>query len=284
MEVPMGARALVISALCLFAAPLAFAQTDPESMLRNMKPSWKKVTDFTAEMHKQELYGSKLSPEEKINIKFAKPFKVYLKYLTAPYKGREALYQGKDWNGGEIKATNGTFPNVTVNLAIYGKAAMKDQHHPVTHVGFDFAIKNTIKGLDDAKAANELDIKTTGSDTVDGRSCTKIEVKFNAKAGQEVQTVKGDTWFSLSDKYGIDYYVLLHNNDGKKLGKDKIWVPKYYGSKQEYCIDDSNGLPIKSSTWDHNGKLYETYSYFKFKTNVGLKDLDFDAENSEYDF
>jgi outer membrane lipoprotein-sorting protein len=279
----MGARALVISALCLLA-PTAFGQTDPESMLRNMKPSWKKVTDFTAEMRKQELYGSKLSTEEKLVIKYGKPFQVYVKYLTAPYKGREALYKGKDWNGGEIKATNGSFPNVTVNLKIYGNAAMKDQHHPITHIGFDFAIKNTIKGLDEAKASNELDVKATGSDTIDGRSCTKIELKFNTKAGQEVQTVKGDSWFSIAEKYNSDYYVLIHNNAGKKVGKDKIWVPKYYGSKMEFCLDDSTGLPIKTSTWDHNGKLYETYSYHKFKINVGLKEIDFDSENEAYNF
>jgi outer membrane lipoprotein-sorting protein len=277
----MGARALFVSALCLFA-PVAMAQTDPESMLRNMKPSWKKVTDLSGEMKKQELYGSKLNAEETIILKFAKPFKVYVKYTTPPYKGREALYQGSKWNDGKIKASDKGLP--TVNLEIYGKMAMKDQHHPITHIGFDFAIKNTIKSIDDAKAAGELDIKATGTDKIGGRGCTKIEVKYNSKAGQEHQSVKGDTWFSVSDKYSIDYYVLLHHNQGKKLGKDTLWVPKYYGSKQEFCIDDASGLPIKSQTWDHNGKLYESYTYTKFNINVGLTDADFDPENENYGF
>lgn len=279
----MGARIFSVTALCFLAAPVALAE-DPEVLLRNMKPSWKKVTDMTAEMTKQELYGAKLNPEERIVIKFSKPFNVYIKYLTAPYKNREAIYKGKTFNGGQIKATNGSFPNVTVNLEIYGKTAMKDQHHPITHIGFDFAIKNTILQLDLAKEAGELDLKQTGTDKIDGRACTKIEAKFNAKAGQEVQGQKGDTWFSLAEKYKSDYYVLIHNNPKKTPSKDKIWIPKYYGSKMEFCIDDATGLPLKTTTWDHNGKVYEVYTYYKFKVNVGLKEIDFDPENEDYDF
>jgi hypothetical protein len=285
----MRERALVhwLAFALLSAIPsLALAQSDPESMVRNMRPSWKKVNDITGEVLKREQYDGKISAEERIQIKLAKPFKVYLKYLTKPYKGREALYLGKDWNGGEIKATNGSFPNVTVNLAPFGSMALKGQHHPITHIGFDYAIKNTIAQLDLAKKNSELTINAIGSDSIDGRSCSKIEMLFNAKAGQEVTPTKDDTWFTLANKYSSDFYVLKHNNAKKKPNDTsaKIWVPTYYASKIEVCLDDATGLPISSKSWDHKGNLYEEYIYHKFKVNVGLTDLDFDPENSSYNF
>jgi outer membrane lipoprotein-sorting protein len=288
MEVFMGARALAgsLSLFVLLSSPLAFGQQDPEALLRNMKPSWKKVTDFSGEMLKRELFGKKLSAEEKMVIKFAKPFKVYTKFLTGPNKNREALYQGKDWNGGEIKATSGSAVNLTVNLAPFGNTALKGQHHPITHVGFDNAIKNTLYQLDTAKKNGELAIKISGTDTVADRSCTKVELTFNTKAGQTITPKKGDTWLSLAQQYSSDYYVLQHNNPKAKPGDPSasIWVPTYYGSKMELCIDDATGLPTRTKTWDHAGNLYEEYTYTKFKVNAGLTDLDFDPENAAYDF
>jgi outer membrane lipoprotein-sorting protein len=279
--------ALSLPVLIALALPgRAAAQSDPEALLRNMRPAWKKVNDLTTELKKRELFGTKLSAEESIYLKFQKPFKVYLKYLSEPFKGREGLYLGKDWNGGKIKATNGSFPNVTVNLDITGKMALDKQHHPISHVGFDFTIKNTLAGLDVGLKSGDVKLAISGTDTVDGRSCTKVEITYNAKAGQEVTPEKGDSWFSLATKYGSDYYVLQHNNPKKKPNDTsaKIWVPTYYGSKQEFCIDDATGLPIKASTWDHAGNLYEQYTYTKLKINVGLSDIDFDPKNSDYDF
>lgn len=285
----MRGRALLrmLSVAILFVLPaFAFAEEDPEAMIRNMRPAWKKVTDISAEMTKRELFGSSLSPEERIVIKFSKPFNVYLKYLTKPYKGREAIFKGKDWNKGEIMATNGSFPNVTVNLNPYGSLAMKGQHHPITHISFDYSIKNTISQMDLAKKNGELSIKSLGTSTIDGRSCTRIELGFNAKAGQEVTPEKGDSWNKLGSRYSNDPYVIEHHNPKKKPDDTsaKIWIPTYYSSKLEVCLDDATNLPISSKAWDHNGKLYEEYVYYKFKVNVGFTALDFDPENSSYGF
>lgn len=279
-------RSFILPSLLFLLPNLAFASPDPEALLRNMKPSWKKVKDFTGEMTKRELFGSKLSAEERIFIKFAKPFRVYIKYLTAPYKGREALYQGADWNNGEIRATNGSFPNITVNLKPLGSMAMKGQHHPITHIGFDYSIKNILGQLDLAKKNGDLGLKVLGTDSIDGRSCTRVEMTLNAKAGQEITPSKGDSWFSLAKTYNSDYYVLIHNNPKKSPSnpKNTIWVPTYYASKFELCIDDATGLPLKTSTWDHAGNLYEEYTFYKFQVNVGFTDVDFSEENSEYGF
>lgn len=272
--------------LSLLAPSVARAEADAETLIRNMKPAWKKVSDFTAELTKRELFGKKLSDEEKIYAKFSKPFKVYIKYLTPPYKGREALYLGKDWNGGEIMATSGGAINVTVNLNPFGSLAMKGQHHPITHLGFDNTVKQAVTQLELGLKNGEVTLSVSGADTVDGRACTKVEMAFDAKAGEEVTPTKDDTWFSLAKTYKSDYYVLIHNNFKKKPDdpKNKIWVPRYYGSKMVYCVDDATGLPIKAQTYDHAGNLYEEYSYTKFKVNVGLTDIDFSEENSEYGF
>lgn len=300
---------VVFFASCIASIPIAYAGEDPEELLLNMKSAWKKVYDFQAEMTKQELLENKLSKEETILVKvkvnpekktvFSKcePGKIdkncdpdeldkfnyiYIKYLTAPYKNREAIYRGPE---GTMIATNGKFPNLTVKLDPIGRTAMEDQHHPIYHISIGHTVREVLGQVKLAQVRGELkSITNNGSDVIDGRTCTKIEIKFSTTAGSEIQGQKGDSWFSLAKLYYNDYYLLIHNNNGKKPNKDKIWAPTYYGSRMELCIDDMVGIPIKITTWDHKGALYEVYTFKKFQVNKNLEDIEFDRDNENYDF
>ena len=43
-------------------------------------------------------------------------------------------------------------------------------------------------------------------------------------------------------------------------------------------------MPLKETSWDHKGQLYEQYEYPKLDLSPGLTDKDFDPDNDEYDF
>ena len=68
------------------------------SLLDQMESSYATVNDYVSVFHKQERVNDKLLPEETIQFKFQKPFKVYMKWIKEPFEGREALYVEGQYN------------------------------------------------------------------------------------------------------------------------------------------------------------------------------------------
>lgn len=264
----------------------AFAEGDPEALLKNMKPSWKKVTDYTCESYAQQRVDGKLYDVQISLFKFRKSQDMYAKRLNEPNKNAEAIYRGPSWNGGKVRANKGSFPNVTLSIDPYSKLPMIDQNHPMPHFAFGYFIETILNDFTKARAAGIDDAKILGSDKVDGRPCTKVSFVTNPKEGKEYTTVKGDSWMSISKATGSDWTALRYYNSGKKPNDagQKIWAPTYYASKWEICIDDASGLPISFQNWDASGNVFEKYSFQKLKINVGLTDLDFDPDNEAYNY
>ncbi|MDH3200716.1 MAG: DUF1571 domain-containing protein [Myxococcales bacterium] len=69
-------------------------------------------------------------------------------------------------------------------------------------------------------------------------------------------------------------------------GRTRAWlfVPHYYGSGGKYFISKRTSLMIKAMTWDHYGRLYESYEYLYLELNPGLEDREFDHRNKDYNF
>jgi len=61
-------------------------------------------------------------------------------------------------------------------------------------------------------------------------------------------------------------------------------VPRYYGSRGEFFFSKRTHVMIKAVTWDHRGKLYESYELKGLELNPGLDARDFDYRNEDYDF
>ena len=170
----------VFCALIFIAAAAAAAWrqagTDPGIWAANLEKSYAEIDSYTAIFHKQERVDGKLREEETISLKFKKPFKVYMKWIKAPHKGREALY-AEGWNKNQVRVHEGGILGlVTVNLDPKGRRAMQENRHPITDTGLGKLVKilqeNVIKGL----AAGEIDFKEHGQDMVYGRKTQKIEL------------------------------------------------------------------------------------------------------------
>lgn len=172
----------VLPALIVFAAVAAAAAagrqagTDPGIWVANLEKSYAEIESYSAIFHKQERVDGKLREEETISLKFKMPFKVYMKWIKAPYKGREALY-AEGWNKHRVRVHEGGILGlVTVNLDPNGRQAMQGNRHPITDTGLGNLVKvlreNVSKGLE----AGELEFKEHGEEMVYDRKTQKIEL------------------------------------------------------------------------------------------------------------
>lgn len=293
----MKKRTLAVAAIILLAVPVAAQETEPageekaeagvrqvEQILKQAEEAIAKVNDYSGLMIKHERFGKKVE-KAIMEFKFARPFKVYVKYRE-PHRGREAIYI-PGWNNGEVKVHKGSFPDLTMNLDPYGSWAMEGNHHPITHFGLESTIKISANNLRKAIKNNEGDFKVSES-VMWGRPVWKIEAWF-PKGGHTVVAEEKETLWDISKRTGQDMFLIMYANkdydapDDVKKGQ-RVFIPRYYGGRAEFCVDRETRLPIKASTRDWNGNLYESYEYPELKLNVGLTQKDFDPKNSDYNF
>ncbi|MCX7943564.1 MAG: DUF1571 domain-containing protein [Deltaproteobacteria bacterium] len=219
-------------------------EIDIETLLEEAQASYNGINDYTGIMHKQERIGKKLYPKETIFFKFAKPFKVYMKWIKDPYKGREMIYV-EGWNDNKIKAHEGGLIGVvTVNLDPRGSMAMKGNRHPVTDMGIGNLLKVVQTNINRAKKLGDtIKVVKLGEEKIFGVDTIKLEAIFPKE---------------------------------KEKG--------YYCYRAILWIDKEKKLPRKIMVYDWEDQLVEDYSYENLQFNVGLTDKDFDPSNKEYNF
>lgn len=272
----------------LLLSPTLSAEEIPtvEQLLDRSLEALAKTEDYTGIMHKYERRKDGSGQVEKMRIKFARPFRVYIKFLNV-YNGREAIYvQGQ--NDNRVKVHKGNFPDVTINLDTKGSTAMEGNHHPIT----DFGLENTVKvcrgNLKRALERKEGTIRVEAGEPFDGRATWKISSSF-PQGGSNTPAKDGETLWDVARRTEQDMYLILYTNkdyddpDDPDEG-DPVFVPNYYGSRSELILDRETYLLLKASSWDWSGNLYESYEYHEMQYNAGLKPSDFDAKNKDYNF
>lgn len=152
---------------------------DHEKLIAEAEAAIASVDSYTAIFHKQERIKGHLAEEETIFIKFKRPFKVYMKWVKEPYKGRECLYiEGANKN--RIKAHEGGILGlVKLNLNPLSSRAMKGNRHPITEAGLENLIKLIGNEFRRGIAAGEIRFKDHGEEIIFGRKTRKIETIFS---------------------------------------------------------------------------------------------------------
>lgn len=78
---------------------------------------------------------------------------------------------------------------------------------------------------------------------------------------------------------------LTMNNRSAKLYRAEFPENKGFFSHVIYIyLDNLLNLPVKIEMYDWSDRLIESYTFSDLKINVGLNDMDFDAENKSYSF
>jgi hypothetical protein len=202
------------------------------------------VHDYTAVMVSRERVKEVLQPEERILLKFQRPFKVYMRWMEGPSKGREGLYvSGTNGNKFLVYEPNGLRRLFTAALDPTDQRVMEKSRHPITDVGIGRLLE--IVGDNARRAAQN------GVLRVLDRGTAEI-------AGRRVRQVEG----------------LLPRDPGAG----------YYAYRVQLSFDGEHRLPIRVVVFDWSDQLVEDYTYTELRLNPGLSVLDFDPSNKEYGF
>ncbi|MFW2388344.1 MAG: DUF1571 domain-containing protein [Polyangiales bacterium] len=268
------------------AVPVEAQAPSVEALFAKSLAKIKAVDSYTGQFVIRELIGDELETS-KVNFKFKKPFKVYMKYIT-PSEGQEVLFVRGE-NDNELKAHKGSFPDITVNLNPRGRAAMKGSHQPIQTFGLLKQIEIMGHIYRKAKARGEAAYTVSDGGVFLGEPVWKVEAKFPS-TGDVIKVREdedGNLW-KFAKRVGQTMYVILHYNDIRSPGSidegDEIFVPHHYGSRLQYLVGKTSLIPLQEVSWDHKGRVYESYDYPVLKLDAGLTDKDFDPENEEYDF
>lgn len=243
----LASCALVAAALSLGWGLLAPAFADQDHLfgiLDKVERSYRAVHDYTTIFRKQERIGEELRPEETAFLKFQKPFKVYLRWLSAGREGREALYvEGSHRNKVLIYEPHGIARFFTFLIDPGGWRVLEESRYPFTDIGIGRLIERIARDARRARAKGELRLKDLGVGSIQGREVLEIE--------------------------GI-------------LPRDP--QAGYESYRTRLSIDRERWLPLRASIYDWDDRVIGTYAYTDLKLNPGLKDADFDPSNPAYNF
>lgn len=245
------------------------------------------VHDYRGTLIKRERFGDELL-NEVIAFKFSRPYKIYAKYLQ-PNEGREALYV-RGWNRGRVRAHKGSVPNFSVNLHPRGRIAMQNNHHPITSFGLESILQESERNIRRGIVRGDVRFRVANGGLVHGDATVCIEAETTMPGdGREVTVRRDENLWELAKRVRQNMYVILHHNDDIDSPNDvragqRVFVPYHYASRGQYCFSRNRHVLIRATSWDHYGKLYESYEHPDLELNPGLSDADFDPQNEEYDF
>jgi len=171
---------LTLCFLLFLVCPLCRGQerVDPGDWLRQAEVLLDRTESYTAVFHKQERVKGLLKTKETVYLKFKKPFKVYMKWIEGPGKGREVLYVN-GWNENRIRLRDPGFLGVVImNLNPQGAISMKGSRHPITEVGLEHLVKMFGENLRRGLRSGELEYRISKEGTVFGRRIQSVELIF----------------------------------------------------------------------------------------------------------
>jgi len=155
------------------------------ALLDKMKSSYASLKDFTATFQKQEKVGNKMFRDDQIQLKFQKPFKVYMKWTG---EAKEALYVEGQYNNKVLARCDGLLGLATWSFSPRSSALMRESRHPITEVGFGFILDVMNKNIPKAYENGDMEIVKMADDQFDGRPATIVEAKFRSSEARQYYT------------------------------------------------------------------------------------------------
>lgn len=204
-------------------SPAEFVQ-----LLEEMTRAYGRVDHYTAIFLMQERLERELGPTQRLELKFKKPLKIYLRWLNGKHEGRQALYPaGVD--GNELWVRQPLLVGaVTVGLDPHSPRAREGSRHAITDVGIgrllDFIRDNASRGLQRSKLTIEDgDQRTTfhrptqryilhfPADPAKGYYCMTALIDVDREHRLPIYAETFDWDGQLIERYG---YLDLHLNPG----------------------------------------------------------------------
>lgn len=241
----MMARGLVVAAVAamLLAASPARAQ-EPLSIVSRMEAAYAQVRDYTATFKKRERVREVLLEEEVMELKYQKPFRVYLRWLAGSKKGREVLYaKGEHEDRLLVYDPSGIRRLFTFLMDPRHERALRESRYPVTEIGIGRLINRIAENARRAWSRGELQVIDHGAGEEGGRSVWRYE-------------------------------AILPDDPEKG----------YFCARLLLAIDQELSLPVRATLYDWDENLIGDYTYINLRLNPGLAPLEFQRANPAYGF
>jgi len=233
--------------LTINASPLSAVSADQGELfvfLEKMETSYARVRDYTAMFHRRERIDGDWRAEEVSLLKFQKPFKVYMRWLSGLSEGREAIYvEGANENRVVIHEAQGFSRFFSFLLDPGGWRILKDSRYPFTEIGIGRLIERVGKDARRARARGEIRLVDHGKGKVYGRDVRQIE--------------------------GV-----LPRDQGAGYASYRIVL----------ALDEENWLPIQAALYDWDNVITGEYAYSDLRVNPRLNEIDFESSNPAYHF
>ena len=228
--------------------PLSDALETAKSSLKSVE----KIEGYEAAFFKKEMVGRRLV-QHSMQIKHrAKPFSVYLRFHR-PYDGREAIYVEGKHQGKLLVHETGLVGLVgTISLLPTSSHALSESLHPITSAGMLNLVKSIIEQWEFEKNYGEVEVQTYP----------------NATLG------KGDG--------KMDCFVIESKHPRPRRQFNFHLTRLYIDKKTNFPVRvEQYGFPTRRGV---SAPLIGEYTFTHIKTNVNLKDIDFDVRNPKYEF
>jgi len=133
------------------------------AMLEAMEPAYGRVVAYTARFFRQELLDGRLRPREEALLKFQRPNRFYLRWVSGPAKGREMLYPADAAGDRVLVAEPGVLTRLfTAVLHPDSPHVLKESRHPVTDIGVGRLVELILDNVRRGAAAGEVGIIDRG--------------------------------------------------------------------------------------------------------------------------
>jgi outer membrane lipoprotein-sorting protein len=217
---------------------------DPLPLLARMEASYAQVQDYAAIFKKRERVHGTLRDQEVMQLKYLKPFRVYLRWLDGPKEGREVLYvEGSHGDRLLVYDPSGIRRFFTLLLSPHDDRVMRESRHPITDIGLGRLIELIAQNARRAWSRGELRLIDRGPGKESGRPVWRYE--------------------------GI-------------LPEDP--AKGYFCSRLLLAVDQELGLPVRVQIFEWDGGLAGDYAYTNLRINPGLTPEEFDPANPAYQF
>jgi hypothetical protein len=188
---------------------------DPADWLVDAQRAYDNVEDYVAILHRQERFDGHLLEKETVLLKFKKPFKVYLRWVAQPHKGREVMY-ADGWNANRLMAHEGGILGfITMNLDPQGFLAMRQSRYPVTDTGIGRLLEVLAEKLARATATDELEIIGSDVSAVYGRKTQRIEAVLSGGQRERDACCRVIVHFDSENKLPI--HIETYDGSGRLL-------------------------------------------------------------------
>jgi Protein of unknown function (DUF1571) len=186
MIVGDGLRRMLLLLMCWLAigtpASYATGHRDEQAAvtIRDLEQGYAAVHDYTATLLMRERVRGTLLPPETIALKFAEPFRVYMRWIDGPGKGRQLLYVEGAADDKMLVREPGLMSLFTLHLDPRGAVAMHLRRHPITEVG----IGGIVRQLRSVLARDDVVLVDLGDD--DSRPpLRRLEITLSEPGGEE---------------------------------------------------------------------------------------------------